>query len=176
MARVATRLDDCPGCYQMLLRSMPGSRSRQAGFQFTELIVALAIVSIISSVAIPTFSQYLDRARMRTSINDMMEIELHIQRYVTENFAFPDNLGQAMTNVPLDPWGKPFEYLRIDGGTAKGKGKLRKDKNLVPVNSDYDLYSKGKDGKSVAPFTAKHSRDDIVRANNGAYFGRAEDY
>ena len=55
-------------------------------------------------------------------------------------------------------------------------GQLRKDKNLVPINTDYDLYSKGPDGKSVTPLTANSSRDDIIRANNGAYVGEAEDY
>ena len=47
---------------------------------------------------------------------------------------------------------------------------------MVPVNSDYDLYSMGKDKKSAAPFTAKASRDDVVRANNGGYVGLAINY
>ncbi len=34
----------------------------------------------------------------------------------------------------------------------------------------------GKDGKSASPLTAKISHDDIVRANNGAYFGLAANY
>ena len=57
-----------------------------------------------------------------------------------------------------------------------GKGKLRKDKNLVPINSDYDFYSMGSDGKSFPPLTANDSRDDIVRGRNGAYFGPASEY
>jgi general secretion pathway protein G len=53
-----------------------------------------------------------------------------------------------------------------------------KIKNLcnAEVNTDFDLYSKGKDGKSKIPFTAKASRDDIVRANNGRYIGPVSDY
>ena len=46
----------------------------------------------------------------------------------------------------------------------------------MPVNSDFDLYSMGADGESSAPFTAKNSHDDVVRANNGAFIGLAEDY
>lgn len=46
----------------------------------------------------------------------------------------------------------------------------------MPINSDYDLYSKGKDGKSQKPLTAAASRDDIVRAGNGAFVGLASDY
>jgi general secretion pathway protein G len=34
----------------------------------------------------------------------------------------------------------------------------------------------GKDGKSQSPLTAKASRDDIIRANNGQYVGLAADY
>ena len=50
---------------------------------------------------------------------------------------------------------------------------MLKDRFLVPINSDFDLYSMGKDGKSQMPLTAKDSRDDIIRANDGAYIGLA---
>lgn len=43
----------------------------------------------------------------------------------------------------------------------------------MPLNSDYDLYSKGPDGASVAPLTAKASQDDILRASNGRFIGPA---
>jgi general secretion pathway protein G len=74
----------------------------------------------------------------------------------------------------LDPWGNPYQYLRIDESTSKGE--KRKDKFLNPVNSDYDLYSMGKDGATALPFTSARGRDDIVRANNGQFLGLAEEY
>jgi general secretion pathway protein G len=46
----------------------------------------------------------------------------------------------------------------------------------VPIKSDNDLWSSGKDGKSVSPLTAKDSRDDILRANNGRFIGLASDF
>ncbi len=55
-------------------------------------------------------------------------------------------------------------------------GQARKDRFLVPLNSDYDLYSNGKDGDSKPPLNAKESHDDVVRANNGAYIGLASQY
>jgi general secretion pathway protein G len=57
-----------------------------------------------------------------------------------------------------------------------GHGQQRKDRNLVPINSDYDLYSMGPDGRSVSPLTAQASRDDIIRANDGGFVGKASDY
>jgi general secretion pathway protein G len=44
------------------------------------------------------------------------------------------------------------------------------------VNTDFDLYSVGKDGLTVTAFTAKSARDDVVRANDGRYVGLAENY
>ena len=46
----------------------------------------------------------------------------------------------------------------------------------MPLNSDFDLYSMGPDGQTATPLTAKASRDDIVRANNGGFIGVASDY
>ena len=46
----------------------------------------------------------------------------------------------------------------------------------APYRRQYDLYSVGPDGESVPPLTAKHSRDDIVMANDGGFIGVASDY
>ena len=104
-----------------------------------------------------------------------------IQTYNIDNESYPDTLEDLGRKAPKDPWGNPYEYLKIEGREKNGKkkksvGKMRKDRNMVPVNSDFDLYSKGKDGKSQTPFTAKASQDDIVRANNGRYIGPVSDY
>jgi len=65
------------------------------------------------------------------------------------------------------------------GGSPVGGsyiGQARKDHFLVPLNSDYDLYSVGKDGESRAPLSAPQSADDVIRANDGAYIGLAANY
>jgi general secretion pathway protein G len=73
----------------------------------------------------------------------------------------------------LDPWGNPYVYVDL---TTAGISKARKNKNLVPINSEYDLYSKGKDGNSVLALTAASSRDDVVLANDGRFIGLASNY
>ena len=64
----------------------------------------------------------------------------------------------------------------LSAGSFVGKGKMRKDRFLNPLNSDFDLYSMGPDGQSRSPLVAKASRDDVIRANDGQYFGRAAYY
>jgi len=104
----------------------------------------------------------------------MRTIEKEIMLYYADTGTLPETLADINRENFPDPWGNPYQYLNLE--TLKGKGKARKNRNLVPINSDYDLYSMGKDGASVGPLTAKASRDDIVRANDGRFIGLASDY
>ena len=143
------------------------------GFTFVEVLIALAIVAVLLFVATPSYSSYRERTRVNQAIFDIVAISAQVKAYELDNRAYPDNLLQIGASK-LDPWGRPYVYNPLVG---KGdKGQARKDKNLVPINSDFDLYSVGKDGESRAPLHAKWSRDDVVRANDGGFVGLASDY
>jgi general secretion pathway protein G len=103
-----------------------------------------------------------------------MTISASIAEFKLDHRHFPADLTEIGKNTMLDPWGKPYQY--VDHSDAKGNGHFRKDKNIVPINSDFDLWSNGKDGASESPLTAKSSRDDIIRANDGGFVGLASDY
>jgi general secretion pathway protein G len=62
------------------------------------------------------------------------------------------------------------------GGGGGGPSQPRKDRFLVPINTDFDLYSMGRDGESVPALTAAKSRDDVVRAANGSFIGLASKF
>ena len=144
--------------------------------QLIELMMAVAIIAILGSIAVPSYSLIMDKVDNAQAAVDIKSIEQAIERFYVQNTRYPDGLGEIGFNSLPDPWGNTYQYLRIDGADIKGKGLFRKDKALNPVNSDYDLYSMGKDGQTKLPFTAKASKDDVVRANNGRFIGLAEDY
>jgi general secretion pathway protein G len=155
---------------------MSNSIKFQSAYTLLELLVALVVVSILTAVAIPAFGNYIQNAKINNAILDIKSIDAAIERRFSDNPNLPDSLSDIFNNVPVDPWGNPYRYLRIQGGDPANNGQKRKDHSLVPINSDYDLYSSGPNGRSLPPLTARHSRDDIVRANNGAFVGKAEDY
>ncbi|MDO8969345.1 MAG: prepilin-type N-terminal cleavage/methylation domain-containing protein [Saprospiraceae bacterium] len=147
------------------------------GYTLIEVCICIAIIGILSAIAVPNFIEYRNRARIVVCITEIKMIEMAISDYLAENGELPDSLADVGLSASIDPWGKPYQYLRLDGGKTPGiNGKRRRDKNANPVNSDYDLYSMGRDGKTAAQFTAKNARDDIVRANDGAYYGLAENH
>lgn len=155
----------------ILLRLGPVSGPH--GFTVIEILIVLLILGTLAGIAIPSYVTHLDRARITKAIADIRTLDSEIQAYVTSGERLPDTLGDVGRNNLLDPYGNPYEYANYD---LVPPGKRRKDRFLVPLNSEYDLYSKGKDGDSKAPLTAKASRDDIVRANDGKYIGLASDY
>ncbi len=134
----------------------------------------LAITAILAAVAVPAYRGYVERARTAAAIADLGDIHLRIQRFIVNAGNPPPDLLAIGVADKRDPWGNAYVYLSFEG--LNGIGQMRKDKNLVPVNSQYDIYSMGPDGDSVPPFTAQKSRDDIVLANDGGYIGRAADY
>jgi general secretion pathway protein G len=148
------------------------ARSGQArGFTLLEGLIAVAILGVVAAIAIPMYADYQERVRVQRAVTDIGAIAAHIKHYYEDNRGFPPDLAAVGAGATLDPWGNAYEYTDL---TTK-KGQARKDKNLVPINSDFDLYSKGKDGASVGPHTAPASRDDIIRAADGRFIGLAKE-
>ncbi len=145
------------------------------GFTLIELLIVIAMIGTLSAIGIPVYATALDRAQVTRAIADIHTFDREIQVYQLFNSGPPDTLVAIGRANWRDPYGNPYEYLNI-ATAGPGKGKFRKDKNLVPLNADFDLYSKGKDGKSQPPLTAKASYDDIVRANNGGFVDLASKY
>ena len=149
---------------------------RSKGFGLLELVIAMVVAGPLMTIALPAYNGYSERARVAQAIGDVGSLSLEIERFRLQNEdRTPLSLDELTIDVPLDPWGRPYDFLNIPAA-GPGKGGLRKDGKLNPLNTDFDLYSRGKDGDSKGPLSAKASRDDVVRANNGAFIGLGEDY
>lgn len=143
------------------------------GFTLMEVMIAAAIISVLTAIAVPNYISYRERATITTVLKDIQDIALRVQDIQSDTGSFPATLADAGLGGRRDPWGNPYEYWPVEG---RHHSRVRKDRNLHPINTDFDLCSKGKDGRTNYPLTAHHSRDDIIRANNGGYIGLASDY
>ena len=146
------------------------------GFGLIELLVVLVIAGLLLTLAVPAYNGYTERARVARAIGEIGAISLAIDRYRLHNDdQLPMALNQLQYDVTNDPSGRPYVYLNIPAA-GLGAGGLRKDGKLNPLNTDFDLFSVGRDGAYAGPLSAKKSEDDVVRANNGAFIGLGRDY
>ncbi|MEZ4216165.1 MAG: prepilin-type N-terminal cleavage/methylation domain-containing protein [Myxococcota bacterium] len=189
------------------------ARSRRArGFTFIEVMVAVAIVGVLASIAGSSYAKYVEKAKVARAIAEMQGIAKHLDAAVVDDGGPPASLADLAIPIPPDPWGHPYEYLQIAGnlppgmsaidddglpdvaappaGTGGGSGgaqggggggapaiaAARKDRFLVPINSDYDLYSRGADGLTRPQLHDADSQDDVIRGANGSYYGLAEGF
>jgi len=145
-----------------------------SGFTLVELLIVIALISTLAAIAVPQYETFIDTAKRTKAIAEIRMLDQAILAYNINKGEFPDTLNDIGKGHLKDPWGHPYEYLNFEN--VKGVGPMRKDRFLVPLNTDYDLYSKGEDGLSLPPLTAPASHDDIIRANNGDYVGLASLY
>lgn len=107
---------------------------------------------------------------------------------------FHTGTGSGMQYVTEAGLIDPVAVARIKGVRLGGQGTVgavtdaapldltlidehkRKDRLLFPLNSDYDLFSVGPNGVSALSLGEKVSLDDVIRANDGNYFGLASKY
>ena len=134
-------------------------------------LLSLRLLAALSAIALPNYLKYKNNAMIAAAVADVRIIEKQISLYVFDNAGqLPNNLSDLPNIGTLnDPWGNPYQYLRINGG--KRQRELRRNMSDNPVNTDYDLYSLGKDGLSKPQFKFKDSQDDVVRAYEGRYVG-----
>ena len=141
-------------------------------------MLAGAVGALLLAIAIPSYQEIVERQRVGRCARDLMMISQLIEKHRTTNdFAPPMNLAELGGGLPQrDPWGFDYRYLNFKAGIPGVKGMIRKDHNLHPLNTEFDLYSVGPDGTSAPALTATVSQDDVIWARDGGYVGIARDY
>lgn len=152
----------------------PARRIRQAGLTLVELIVVVGMIAVLAAIAMPMYKGWQDKIKTKRAQDDIIAIAAVLDAFLLDNNKLPASLADIGRAGIKDPWGKAYAYLNLQ--TQQGNGIARKDGSLVPLNTDYDLYSTGPDGSTAPALTAKASRDDILRANNGRFIGPASSY
>ncbi len=155
--------------------SVDAVAASERGLTLLELLLVVAVIATLAAIGLWGYGEYTASARLARAVSDIHVISSEADLFHFTSRRYPSSLDEIGRAGFKDPWGNPYQFLNI-ADLAPPQGQMRKDRFLVPINSDYDLYSMGPDGRSVSPLTASESRDDIVRAANGGYIGPASKY
>lgn len=221
------------------------------GFTLIELMLAVTIVGVLASLAVPNYVDFIEKARLAKTISELHGLTKEIKGYALGAQQYPNSLADIGRSTMVDPWGTPYQYYKINCGTINdigslarlklrrkhnslvipvvdfsaiqndwhtslavdsgnhqallhvaqggggggaggggnggangggggppcgGVGGARKDRFLVPINSDFDIYSMGKNKDTVAPLNPPKSHDDVIRASDGGFYGLAKNF
>jgi general secretion pathway protein G len=225
--------------------ALQSALTQAKGFTLIELMLAVSIVGVLASLAVPNYLDFVEKARVAKTVSELHGLTKEIKGYALGAQQYPNSLADIGRSTMLDPWGTPYQYYKINCGTINdigslarlklrrkhnpqgipvadspvshsdghislavdhgdqqhllhfvqggggnggggggngggppcgGVGGARKDRFLVPINSDFDIYSMGKDKDTVAPLNPPKSHDDIIRASDGGFYGLAKNF
>ena len=156
----------------MFTRTYSTPALNSAGFTLIELLAVLIILGLLAGLAIPKLQATTKQARIARAIGDIRGIQADIMAFETQSDSVPGSLAAIGRGGMMDPWGNAYVYNPFPRSShSKGPPPgARRDRFLVPINSTFDLYSKGADGRTVPPLSGPGG-DDIVRGNDGGFIG-----
>lgn len=111
-------------------KAMKGGRVSQRGFTLIELMVVMAIISVLLAIAIPIYQKSLIRARESVLRNNLFTLRTMIDEYTVDKQAAPQGLQDLVSEgylrqVPQDPitnsdqtWRITMEDTPVGGSTA----------------------------------------------------------
>lgn len=89
----------------------------QSGFTLVEIMIVVAIVGILASIAIPNFSKNVSQSKAEACIQNMRQIETALENYRTVNeMRVPENLSglvgldNYLRKVPECPSGGTYTF------------------------------------------------------------------
>ncbi len=105
-------------------------RKQQRGFTLIEIMVVVVIIGILAAIIVPKILDRPEQAREVKAHQDIASIEEALSLYKLDNGIYPstnqglkalvtkpdidpipNNWRQYLKQVPIDPWGHPYQYL-----------------------------------------------------------------
>lgn len=121
--------------------------TEDAGFSLIELMVVIVIMGLLTTIVVVNVLPSQDRAMVEKARTDVRMIEQAIEMYRIDTRRYPSleegldvlavppsgstlRTESYIRNLPLDPWGNPYQYL------------------YPGENGAFDVFSFGADGRS----------------------------
>jgi general secretion pathway protein G len=125
------------------------------GFTLIEVMVVIVIIGVLAALIVPRVMERPDQARVIAAKQDIAQIMNSLKMYRLDNQRYPtteqglaalvvkpgsgpqpNNWKQYLEKMPVDPWGKPYQYLNPG------------------LRGEIDVFSYGSDGQQGGEGTA----------------------
>jgi len=154
--------------------SITTSAKNSGGFTLLELIVNVAIVGILTAIAIPAYFTFKNQARIAQTKGDLHHIQLAIEQLAndTAKWPGPQPVGQTADQEVWNLNASNAGIVATNGGFPNWRGPYMNSVPKDPWGSDYffdpDYYVKGVKYAAIGSFGPnkccrnQYDSDDVI--------------
>lgn len=121
--------------------SLGGKHKRNRGFTLIELMMVVAILGIVASIAMPAYTEYVKKGRRSAAQSHLMEIAQRQQQYLLDARAYASTLTTLGVTTPTEV--SNYYTIKVDVTdapptftiTATAQGSQASDGNLTLDNT-----------------------------------------
>jgi prepilin-type N-terminal cleavage/methylation domain-containing protein len=73
------------------------------GITLMELMIVMAIIGTLATIAVPSYISYKEKARIAAAIAEIRIMEKQIKNYFIEKNDYPENLSDLGKGIFIDP-------------------------------------------------------------------------
>jgi len=100
---------------------------KSSGFTLIELMITVAIIGILSAIALPAYNNYLLKGKIKAAQADLVALSLNVENHYQRQLSYPaSGIAQFTGWNPAQKDDFTYTYTKKDGATyiveAKGKG------------------------------------------------------
>ena len=85
------------------MKSFSYGHQRAVGFTLIEVMITVAVISILAAVALPQYFDYVTRSRLVEAKTSLVDMRTRLEQYFLDNRAFP-----ATPCTPIPPMATKF--------------------------------------------------------------------
>ncbi len=135
---------------------------RSQGFTLVELLIVVAIVGLITAIAIPNLRNAVDRGKQKRTVADLRSLATAIEQYAIDNTVYPTAATPAQLGMHLTPI-----YIQ----TMPLQDAWNRDFIVDSASLEYTIGSGGKDGGALNVIGGPtNDFDDAIIYANGQFF------
>lgn len=75
-------------------------QKKQQGFTLIELMIVVAVIGVLASIAIPQYQKYVAKSEVASALATMTGVKTNVEAYAVENGEFPDTGKENDLGVP----------------------------------------------------------------------------
>ncbi len=147
-------------------------RGRSWGFTLLELMIVIAIMGILLSIAAPNLKQSVIRAREAVLKENLFQMREAIDQYYADNSKYPEQLTDLLDaqdktrsylrSIPKDPFTRTDDWITVspEGGAEGGTGG---------EDDDDDWGDDDEEGEDEEGIFDVHSASELVASDGTAY-------